>query len=215
MLYRYLIVSGVLAVGAWGQVTLGWSSGSSVKTGFTGSRDITVTSVTQPAAVAFTVNWSANMTGVAVTAAGALTAAQKSLSCAASPISNTDGTFSLACVASGLNATPIGNGSLATVTFTAAKTSNLTGTLSTTTDPKVTLLSASAAALALATTGGTTTIPFVKPGDLNGDGAVSAADVGLAVSMLLAQQCSPALDMNNDNVCDVTDLQALVNAIGS
>lgn len=47
------------------------------------------------------------------------------------------------------------------------------------------------------------------PGDLNADGVVDVFDLALAKRAVLAQKDSPALDVNADESCNVTDLVAI------
>lgn len=202
----------LLAFPLIGQVNLDFSTGSTVKVGQPGSRDITITSSNGqvPSAVQFTLNWTPTIISVALSAGASATTAGKTLTCS-TIITNADSTLSQACVVDGFNNNTIPNGVLVHINFVAANTTTLSGTFKFPPTP-VGLLSASAAANPFQVTGGTTTIPFVLPGDLNGDGLITSTDLSLLWSQILGA-CTTG-DMNGDGKCDVVDARLLSMAAG-
>jgi hypothetical protein len=195
-------------------VTLTFSTGSSVRVGFSGSRDVLVSSTTgnAPADVQFTLNWQPMFTGVSLVAGQQAIAAGKSVTCGNVTL-NADLSFSLPCVLSGLNVTTIANGSLVTVNFTVAKsTTARSGALSVALAAPIPPLSASPAADPLATTGGVAVVPFVQAADLNGDGVVDETDRILAAQQVVGLAPCGLADLNGDGKCDVIDLALLARA---
>lgn len=216
MTSRLLVVLSFLAYSCFAQspVTLAFSTGSSVRVGFSASRDVLISSTTgnTPAAVQFTLNWQPMFTGVSVVAGQQAIAAGKSVACG-NITANADQTLSLPCVVSGLNVNTIANGSLVTVNFSVAKNTTLkTGTLSVAVTTPLPPLSASPTADPLATTGGVASVPFVLPGDINSDGVTDEADRLLAAGQVVGLALCGLADLNGDGKCDVLDLVVLARA---
>lgn len=188
------------------QVQLGFSTGSAVRVNTAGARDITLTSASSPAAVQFTVAWT-NMSGVGIALGPQASAAGKSISCAPS------GASAISCLVVGINQTPIANGSIATVNFTALKTSSMTGTLSTVAvTGTIPPLSVTGGAIVIPTTGGAVSVPFSRAEDLNNDGKVDSQDLALFWQQMEPGGTCSTGDINGDGRCDVQDAQLIVLA---
>ena len=113
VIWKALVTLGIGATAALGQqVTIGLSSGSSAPGG-TVTLNISISSSggAQPAAVEWSMPYSfSDALATSVVAGPALTGINKGVLC-------TNNAFGAICVAAGMNATAIGNGVLATVTF--------------------------------------------------------------------------------------------------
>lgn len=55
--------------------------------------------------------------------------------------------------------------------------------------------------------------PFVLTGDLNGDGVINAADLGIALNQALKISACTNGDVNKDGVCDVRDIVAIAKLV--
>lgn len=196
-------------------VQLTFSSGNSVKIGFSGSRDITITSTSgnQPAGVQFTLTWPATVSNVALIPASQATAAGKGVTCG-NAIVNPDTTSSMACLVTGVSTSLVQNGPPATVTFTVVKgTSTTSGTLSLASLTPQPPLSVSLLASPIVTSGGAVSVPFVRVEDINSDGKVDITDLQLVYQQVLGFAPCGTADVNADGKCDLVDAQLVVKAI--
>ena len=201
---KLLIPSLIVSLAATAQPAVQLILGNaSVMEGTAGTTTLALTATTgnSPAALEFSVTYSADVTGVTVAAGTADTTANKTLAC------GTATPTSITCIVYGINQTLIANGPVATVAFTTVKTpasrSESLGIGNTTAS------SATGTVITSGGTGGTLTILSIY--DLNKDGAVNSADVLLMLNEALG--ITSCTDKIGDGLCNVGDVMLEVLAV--
>ena len=109
----------------------------------------------------------------------------------------------------GLNATPIGNGAMATVSFTCSATAPL-GAYTLINTPSA----SDVAGETVIVTGknGTITVINTRPGDCNGDTTVSIAEVQGSINMYLGSKTiGCGVDTNGSNSISIAEVQKVIN----
>lgn len=155
-----------------------------------------------PSALLF--SWTATGPVSAINVGAAASAATKQIVCG--------GTFpqgSGNCIIYGVNTNSINAGAVVAI---ATETIPSSGPVSFTI---VAAQAVDANGTAIATTGGTVTIPLVVPiskCDLNADGAINAADVTIIAQRVTASPVIVPCDFNGDGKCDLSDFWVILKA---
>lgn len=190
-------------------IQLSFSSGSSVKKGFSGSRDIIITSQLGqlPAGLQFTLTWSTQFDAIALSAAAASTSANKTLTC------NNPTTNSISCIIEGINQTLIPNGAIVTINFSVPKNAPSSVTFDIPATVPLMPLGVTLIANPISATGGSVSIPFVNLEDLNGDGITDVNDVNISIQQVLGNAPCGNADLNGDGKCNLLDVQLIIKSI--
>lgn len=153
-----------------------------------------------PSAIQFSWAASGGASVTGITLGSAATSATKILQC-----SGTFPQLSGTCLVWGLNSNTMANGAIAVTAISPTSNASITITTSA-------ISAADVNGTAIASTGGTLTIPFVNKCDLDGSGTVDVSDVTIAGQHILATPQITPCDFDKTGKCDLFDLLVILKA---